>query len=78
MILFAILLYAMGYIGGGIIRIAMYYSWVITLFIPEILAAINNKTTRYTVYLFIYVILFLQYLYFGPGSTLIPYKFYWQ
>lgn len=78
MIILAIFFYVLGYLGDGLVRIAMYFGWFIILFIPEILSALADRKIRHIAYISLYIILFLQYIYLGPGAALVPYRFYWQ
>ena len=77
-ILFSIVLYGLGYLASPFTRIAMYFGWFIVLFIPQITSIFKVNRERVLVKFGLYAILFFQFLYFGPGFSLVPYKFFWE
>lgn len=78
LVLLSIFFYTLGYIMSPFTRIAMYFGWFIVLFLPQITSTFKVDRERVLVRFGLYLIMFIQFLYFGPGSTLVPYKFFWE
>jgi len=77
-IFLSIILYIIGYNISVINRIAIYFGWFIILLLPHIVNIFKLGIDRMLVKYLLYIIIFLQFLYFGPGFSLVPYKFFWQ
>lgn len=77
-ILIASFLYGLGYMIAPFTRIAIYFGWFIVLLLPSVTNIFKDTRERILVKFTVYVLLFAQFLYFGPGFSLIPYSFFWQ
>lgn len=74
----SVIFYLSGLLGSILYRIAMYFGWFIILFLPDITNIFKEGKDRFIFKYVLYSVLFAQFLYFGPGFSLVPYVFFWQ
>ena len=78
LVLLSISFYILGYVVSSFTRIAIYFGWFMILFLPQITSIFKVDRERVLVKFGLYAIMFIQFLYFGPGFSLVPYKFFWE
>lgn len=75
---FAFLFYLLGFMGSIFYRVAMYYAWFAILLLPLLSDSFKECKERLIFKYATYAVLSAQFIHFGPGFTLLPFKFFWQ
>lgn len=80
LIILAIFIQLFGMESSNIVRVAELFFIVVIIFIPEVLESIKNRGFKVYCYVFVLIIVMIEYtvIFPGGGYGVTPYLFFWQ